>query len=506
MRSTRVSVLVIICMVLFLTGFTQVEQSNRFEVEIRAFDKPYDVINGGVNGILLIKQTDERNRLGDPKYELLSLDTALKTNWEKEMYINRFWEYRGYDYYDGNYYLLFKYRRRNSRDLKILKLNLINGDTVQYTVRNLVPIQLTEFEITENAALLGGYFNYNPLVIHYNLTTLKSKVLPAIYQNRTELIQIKVDDDKNAFVVIVSEKTFDKRNTLAVKTYHSSGELIGNEKLEPEEDKGLIYGRAAEFDYDISLLAGTYSTKRGTFSRGLFVARVNTNGEQKINYYNFADLENFFNYMKAKRRKRIANRIERKRINGKKIKFNYRLLVHDIIESEGQFIMIGEAFYPKYHTNSSFASNYSSYRGQQFYGSYFAGYRYTHAVVIGFDKKGKVLWDNSFEIEDVLTFNLEQFVHIDIKDDHIVLLYLYDNEIRSKIIKRKEVLEGKSFDAIKLSFGDDVLRDTHSEISGLESWYDDTFYAYGTQQIKNMKDTGVKLNRHVFYINKVKYR
>ena len=210
--------------------------------------------------------------------------------------------------------------------------------------------------------------------------------------------------------------------------------------------------------------------------------------------------------MKAKRRKRIANRIERKGIKGKKIKFNYRLLVHDIIESDGQFIMIGEAFYPKYHTNSSFASNYSSYRGQQFYGSYFAGYRYTHAVVIGFDKKGNVLWDDSFEIEDVLSYNLDQFVHADIKDDHIVLLYMYDNEIRTKIIKRKEVLEGKSFDAIKLTFEDDVLRDTYSEISGLEPWYDDTFYAYGTQQIKNLKDTGVKLNRHVFYINKVKYR
>ena len=496
----------IICMGLSLPGFTQVEQSNRFEVEIHAFDKQYDVINGGVDGILLVRQTDERNRKGDHRFELLSLDTALKTNWEKEMYINRFWEYRGYDYSDGNYFLLFKYHRRNSRDLKILKLNLINGDTVHYTIRNLIPIELTEFEMTQNAALLGGYFNYNPLVIYFNLSTLKSKVLPGIYQNRTELIQIKVDDDKNSFVVIVSEKTFDKRNTLAIKTYDSSGELIGNEKLEPEEDKGLIYGRAAEFDFDISLLAGTYSTKRGTFSRGLFVATVNTNGEQNINYYNFADLENFFNYMKAKRRKRIANRIERKRINGKKIKFNYRLLVHDIIESEGQYIMIGEAFYPKYNTSSSFASSNSVYQGQSNYGSYFAGYRYTHAVVIGFDKKGNVLWDNSFEIEDVLSYNLDQFVHADIKDDHIVLLYMYDNEIRTKIIKRKEVLEGKSFDAIKLTFEDDVLRDTYSEISGLEPWYDDTFYAYGTQQIKNLKDTGVKLNRHVFYINKVKYR
>lgn len=504
MHIYRICIYIVLLFLQSLQGFSQVEQPKRFEIEIHAFDKPFTVVNGEEDGVLLVRDSDQRNKYGDTKFELISLDTTLRLLWKKDLYISRFWEYRGYDYYDGSFYLLFKYNKSNSKNLKLLQLNIQSGDTSHYTIKNLVPIDLTEFEMTHGAALLGGYYNYDPVVIHYSLSTSKSKILPGIYQNKTELIQIKVDDSKNSFVVIVSEKTFDKRNTLSVKTYDSTGKLIGNEALEPDPDKGLIYGRAADFDYDVSLLGGTYSTKRGTYSRGLFVASINTDGNQKINYYNFGDLENFFNYMRAKKRKRIKDRIERKKVNGKKIKFNYRLQVHDIIENNGQFVMIGEAFYPKYNTTGGYASGYTYYRNPGT-GTYFAGYRYTHAVVIGFDKRGSVLWDNSFEIEDVLSFNLDQYVHAQIHDDFIVLLYLYDNEIRSKIIKKDKVLEGKSFDQIKLSFEDDVLRDSKSEISGLESWYDDTFYAYGTQRIKNMRDQGVKLNRRVFYINKVKY-
>ena len=57
--------------------------------------------------------------------------------------------------------------------------------------------------------------------------------------------------------------------------------------------------------------------------------------------------------MRARRQERIENKIERKKINGKKIKFNYRLLVHDIIDHGDQYIMLGEAFYPKYKTSST---------------------------------------------------------------------------------------------------------------------------------------------------------
>jgi len=137
----------------------------------------------------------------------------------------------------------------------------------------------------------------------------------------------------------------------------------------------------------------------------------------------------------------------------------------------------------------------------------FAGYRYTHAVVAAFGSDGKMIWDNSFEIEDVLSYSLEQFIHAAFTEDGIVLLYLYDNQIRSKIISGSEVIEGKKFDDLKLSFEDDKVNEHSSlKIGGLEKWYGNTFLAYGVQRIKNLKDSGVKLNRKVFYINKVIYR
>ena len=504
-RSSLLFFVFFLCFFSNLVG--QVEQPDRFEIEMRTFDNDYDIINGEEDGLLLVRPTNERSKQGDPKFEFIKLDSCLHLEWDKDIHVSRFFEYRGYDYYDGSFYLLFKYIKGNSRDLRIIQMDLAKGDTTHYIVRNLVPIQLSEFEMTENAALIGGYFNYNPFVIHFDLETEKSKVLPGIYQNKTELIQLKVDDETGTFVVITSERTIDKRNTLSVKTYDFNGDLVGNTLLEPDQDKGLISGHAADFDLDINLMGGSYSGKRSSYSRGLFVARIDNQGEQSINYYNYADLENFFNYMRAKKQKRISDRIERKKIKGKKIRFNYRFLVHEILEEEDQYIMLGEAYYPKYSSSSSYASPYHGYYGfASNYGMYFVGYRYTHAVVIGFDKNGKVMWDNSFEIDDVLSYDLDQYVHADSKDGAIILLYLYDNEIRSKIIKGGEVLEGKSFDKIKLSFEDDVVNENDADIGGFEPWYDNNFYAFGEQNIKNLKNAGVKLNRRVFYLNKVRYK
>ena len=173
-------------------------------------------------------------------------------------------------------------------------------------------------------------------------------------------------------------------------------------------------------------------------------------------------------------------------------------MIHDIIKMDDHFIMLGEAYYPKYSSYTSSSSFYtnpgtSSFGNRDSYNSYnFAGYKYTHAVIIAFDKNGKVIWDNSFEINDVLSLTLEQFVHPNIQDDQIILLYNYENVIRSKIIRGSEILEGKSFNDIQLKFEDDVVNN-NSEFGGIEKWYGDAFYAFGVQKIKNLRDREVKL-------------
>jgi len=444
---------------------------------------------------------------GKELWKFIKLDTALNEEWIRDYYIDRDYIFKGYDYHSHKYSFLFQVVERGTRDLLLIQLDDSNGDSTQHTIKNLVTIQLDIFEMTSDAALIGGYYNDDPVVLHYNLASKKLRVLPGIFGEKTELVQIKIEDD--LIKVLVSTRTFDKRNTIAIKTYNRDGDYLDSYVFNPDEDRGLIFGRVADIDREGSLICGTYGTRRSDYSQGLFIAQHNAGEEQIMRYFNFADLDNFFTYLKAKRQTRISKRITRKKVKGKKLKFNYRLLVHEIVKTGDEYIMIGEAFYPKYTNSGTYGgySNYSSrYNNDKYVSSSFAGYKYTHAVIIGFDKDGQKLWDNSFQIEDVLSYELDQYVHADVTDDKLVLFYLYNNEIRTKIIKGSEVIEGKSFDSVKMMFEDDVAsKNNIYNIGGLEKWYDHNFLAYGVQKIKNLKDKGVKLNRRVFYINKVLY-
>ncbi len=117
---------------------------------------------------------------------------------------------------------------------------------------------------------------------------------------------------------------------------------------------------------------------------------------------------------------------------------------------------------------------------------------------MGFDQNGKLLWDNSFEINDVRTFTLEQFVKLEVQKDRIALLYLFENELRSKIIQDDQVLEGKTFEPIRTKT-DEIVKKEETALSKLDYWYQDFFYAYGIQEITN-PGTG---KRRVFFINKI---
>lgn len=496
-----------------LIGYAQLEleQPNRFETELEHFDDGFEIITGAENGVILYRSLNEYDKKGGQLWNFVLLDTALNITWQKDVYMEKNISYKGYDYAMGSYYFLFQHTSSSSKDLKMMQMTGDTGDTLRYTIKNLVPLSLTEFEVTNGAALLGGYYNSEPVVIHYNLDENKTKVLPGIFGSKTELVQLKVED--NSITVLVSDRTFDKRNTLTIKNYDVEGEYLNTYRFDPDFDKGLVFGRIADVEDIANLVVGTYGAKRSDYSRGLFLGVVNDEGQQNIEYFNYADFENFFNYMKVNRQKRVSDRIDRKKIKGKKVKFNYRLLVHEIYKQGDIYILLGEAFYPKYSNTSSYGGFNPNQYGGYGYGQNdympvnFAGYRYTHSVVAAFDSKGNMLWDNSFEIEDVVSFSLEQFVHASFTNEGIVLLYLYDNKIRSKIIQGSEVVEGKKFDDIKLSFQDDqVNKYSTNKIGGLEKWYGNTFIAYGVQRIKNLKDSGVQLNRRVFYINKIQYQ
>jgi len=174
--------------------------------------------------------------------------------------------------------------------------------------------------------------------------------------------------------------------------------------------------------------------------------------------------------------------------------------VHEIIERDEEYLLVGEAYYPRY-------SQPNYYGGFNTFGDnvYFDGYRYTHAVVFAFDKRGNRIWDNCFEINDVITFQLEQFVNVGPVNDKIVLMYEYDGKIQSKIIEESEVISGKTETELATNFDSDRIRDYEQYFGGLHYWYGDFFYVYGVQDIRNEFLESGNQNRTVFYINKLSY-
>ena len=473
----------------------QVLQTNRYELPLEKNDF-YDVMPSQEDGIFLYRRLFAED---DDKIEIIKLDTAFQVNWKGYLSVDKRMSLMAKRAVNGQFFLLFRRLDLKRNNMQLFAVSQANGNYVTFEVKNYIPFAPTEFQITEKAALIGGYFNQVPVVMYYSFATMRSKILPGLLNESGELTQIKTYPD-GTFDVLISAINFKKQQTVWIKNYDEEGDLQSNFALEPEESKHLIFARAMKTNDNVQLIAGVYGGRNSDYSRGLFLASVGESGLQQLRYYNYGDLENFFKYMRAKREQRVKERIERRKIKGKRIRFSYRFLVHEIVPYKNQYVLLGEAFYPRYKSIEPSYGFFSS--GPQYYGvrngRIFDGYSYTHAVVMGFDQNGKLLWDNSFEINDVRTFTLEQFVKLEVQEDRIALLYLFENELRSKIIHNDEVLEGKTFEPIRTKT-DEIIKKEETELSKLDYWYQDFFYAYGIQEITN-PGTGKK---RVFFINKI---
>lgn len=483
-------------------------QPKRIEFEIGNKDEDFVVISAEEKGLLVVKQTTNRTETGFI-WEMYLVDSALNVVWNRALSINYGSVFLGYDYSDHGFFLLFGKSEYKLDDMTVYQMDLAGEEILSHKVDLALPLELSHFEVVANSLIFGGYSNMRPVITVIDLDDPKPKVMPGIYNNNSSIIDVRTDKKTNNFTVVMSEQTQNKQVTISLRTFTEKGERVHTETLVSEYEKSLVDGVSTSFDNGTQYVAGTYSKRKSEYSRGLYLAKLNLGEQEYIKYHDYAELENFFSYMQAKREKRVKEKIERKKVKGKKAKFNYRLLVNDMVKRDNEYVLIGEAYYPKYsnYGSNDFYSPYSNGRGgNNFSSPNFIGYKYTHAVVAGFSKKGELLWDNSFEINDVLSYALKENVQISVEDDRIVLLYVYENVIRSKIIQNDEILEGKSFDPIELHFKSDEIRENDKEMEGLEKWYDANFYAYGIQHIKNLKDKDVKLNRRVFYINKVQYQ
>ncbi|MFN3839856.1 MAG: hypothetical protein ACK4RF_04035 [Cyclobacteriaceae bacterium] len=480
-----------------VSGFAQLQQNNRYEIHISDRDTEYFVAPAKTNGALIYRYGTAKKQ---DYLDLIYLDTVFTEVWRNQLSLEKKFVLAHQRTVGYQQFLLCHNREFTTINFHLYAIDLHTGASEKYVIENYIPFMPTHFEVMSRGALIGGYYMGRiPVVLYFSFATQKTTVLPGLFNESGELIQIRVNEDES-FQVLIGARNFAKQKTIWIKSYDAVGTLKQNTALLPPENTSLLFGKAIKTENENLVVAGTYGSRTSDYSKGLFIATVSNDGEQNQYIYPFTDLENFFSYMKAKKQKRMQDRIARKKVKGKKIKLQYRIMVHELVADNNQFLLLGEAFYPVYKRDDRYNYGLATSYAVPYV---FDGYRYTHAILIGFNKQGKLQWDNSFEINDVKSFTLDQYVKMDTRNDRIALLYLFDNRIRTKLIQENKVLEGKNYKNLTLGFQPED-QDENDDIKKLEYWYDGAFLAYGVERPPSRSLT--RSRQRVFFVNKISYQ
>jgi hypothetical protein len=496
-----------------------ITQPVRLEIKMDDSNDEFMVIEGGNNELLIAQNTKEIFDNGyEWKYYLV--DEELNISWDVSMIQHQRFALIGYDYSHGNFYLFYENVGRRNQ-YRLVVIDEVNGSAVNHEVNVPFDITLTHFESLDKSVLIVGEYMYRPVGLIYNIPTNQSLTLPGLYNNNERIFDVNVDRVNRIFSFVLAERMLNGKYTNRIKSFTYDGLIIQENLIQPGEELSLLNGTTTNFAGGVQFVAGTYSTRNTLTSRGLYISKF-TNGQQRfLRNYSYGEMENFFEFKGKRFANRMKKRAARKRANGKEPKFNYFLYVHGFVEVGDQNILVAEAYIPKYGYTMpyriyygppgtspymapysyGYGSNYGMYPG---YGN-LLGYKFTHAIVVAFDPQGNIIWDNSFVTNDITSENLKHSVAVNVQDDQIVLMYLDRDLIKSKVVKGNEVVEGKTYNPVRLSFSGDKIRHRNSDIKGLESWYSNFLYAYGIQLVKNKSFPRKERSRRVFFINKIQF-
>jgi len=472
----------------------QLAQAKRLEFEQKPNgEEQYEVLTLGRRGMLLTYKRMDFYSSSPLFWRFVLYDTDLKVRWESELKIK--FPLQPLLSYQNTDHLYWLYGEAESQKISILKLNLETGDQEIIDGELLAVDDVSEFRVLGNTAFVAGHYRDRAVVVRFDFFSRQSRVLPGMYLNRLSVSSLEVDEAAQHVNVIVTTSRRGKCR-LTLRTYDYEGKLLRETPLAAEEGRTLLSGRVVPLGGGESLLVGNYSTNCSPYAQGVYVSQLDEAGQKGVRYLEFSQFKNFFNYLKPSRRQKVLDRIARKKEEGKEPKFRYLMLVHDLLPTEEGFLLVAEAFFPQYRTTPTGSFSAFSRGGLD---RSLEGYRYTHALICGFDKSGKLLWDNCLAMPDRLSYELEEQVQITRQPDNkLVLAYPLEDRISTLVIRGGEVVEEK--DDYELAPKDAPERIVSTENTTLAAWYGHYFLAWGTQRKGSLANS-----REVFYLEKLEY-
>jgi hypothetical protein len=517
--------LILLLMMLTAIGaVAQVTQPARYEKEQKNSYRDFTVISMGEEGIALIRDKQKYEH-GDNLWEVILLDSALNESWTKDLAVENRYHLIGHDYRDKNLYFLFRMGETDQGKLKIIKIDGTNHQTEEHNYEPELVVRPTHFNIMENQVIFAGYVNNETTVLLFNLDTDQAKLVPGLFLPNSELLDVRVNVN-NTFNVLMGERQSKTKKKLVAKTFDKSGAMLLDDIIEVDPEKTILSGFTSTLVRDELMIIGTWGEGVMKQAAGIFTVLVDPYSEQKVNYYDFAQLTHFLDYLSPKRAAKTKEKSERRRALGKIPEYKAYVLPARLEETKEGFLFYAEAYYsstslnnnrwgPSYpYSNYPYSSPYGFGFPSRYYSPYNYGYPYNnygsssnthetkmlHASLSLFDAKGNLVTDHGFKLEEIKIPSAEQVSDFIYTPTKSTLIFSKEKELHMQVSQTDGVSLINEKLPIQLKSPTETVRSEDGDTAEVRFWYKNFLYLYGYQTIKNPE----KSNRDVFYINKLK--
>lgn len=356
---------------------------------------------------------------------------------------------------------------------------------------------ISTFRAVGNYLYFLGYTKDLPILVIQNIDTKEitfGKIIP-LNRHKFSIVSFEVSED-NDEVYLFTKDVLRDDNLIKFYVYHHGKKVSETMIKSTDPDKYLETAFASKLKDGKYLIIGSYNNvkKNSNTSVGLFIMKQHETGKiESTKYINYLDINNFTSYLSIKAQERIEKKQEKKNAQNKELELNYLIAPHKIIEQDGEYVLVGEVYYPTYRQECQYISTGI---GQTMYCyQVFDGFQYTHFFVMGFNDNGDIIWSNSEPMDiDDKPYSIVHYLSVNQNPPYLQTLYSTWNTIYS--FNFKNGIEISKNEKKLVNDDEKLLSSTNKN----RYWYNNTFLAYGVQKIKNKED---KAKREIFFIEKI---
>ncbi|HOX83258.1 MAG TPA: hypothetical protein PLJ60_09810 [Chryseolinea sp.] len=517
--------LVITILCIASSSFAQLSQPYRYERKHKNSEDYFHIISIEEKGIVLFRERDKYKN-NNKIWEIILLDTTLQEKKIVELEVKERYKLVGYEANATHVYLLFRTGETTKNDFELVTVNIDGGEEERHTIKSELDFKLTHFTLATQSFILGGYVNREPAIIMYNLVTKNIKVVPGFFQKDTELVDLRVNQN-NTFNVVLIDRSGREDKTLLFKTFDSTGELLLEDMVPIDYGKSLLTGITSELEREDLIIIGNWGERNSKSSIGFYSLTIDPFQDQKINFIPFGALTHYLDYLKPKRASKIIASTKADMAAGRNPKFASLVTPYKIHEHKDGFLLLAEIQSTVTSSSPAYGSQYSNnpyYYNPYGFNPYGLGYypgssriyrpfpysssgnqnndvKIHETVLILFDEKGNVAWDQSMVLDELKVESPEQVSDFMISNDTITLVYKKESELKFKRVVKSESSAKEQTEKLKTNDPFDEIRSEKDFDGFVKHWYGNSFFVWGYQTIRNINSEDRV--RDVFYINKV---